>query len=110
MQSPNRLRSKLTARHLFERLENRLLLSATVPNGPFGLSAPTVTPTAVTLNFYDNSADEQNFVVERSTANGPWATVGTPGPFSGTGLRAFTDSTDAPATTYNYRVYAVNGP
>src|SRR6266851_1269968 len=91
------LRAGLFGHAIIEALEERRLLSVSggVPNGPFGLTATAISPTAVALNFYDNSDNEQNFVVERSSGGGTWATVGTPGPFAGTGPRSFTDTSGA---------------
>jgi hypothetical protein len=81
-----------------------------VPNGPFGLSA-AATSLGVALQFYDNSFNEQKFVVERGdSASGPFKSVGSTGPFVGTGgPHGFVDATAAANTTYFYRVYAVNG-
>src|SRR2546429_1739933 len=96
---------------LLEPLEERRLLSGSgVPNGPFALTATAISPTAVALTFYDNSDNEEGFVIQRSTGGGASATVATSSPFAGTGgPRAYNDTTAAPGIKYSYRVFAVNG-
>src|SRR5258706_9873961 len=104
-------RAMLPLYALLEALEERRLLSGSgVPNGPFALTATAISPTSVAITFYDNSDNEEGFVIQRSTGGGGWTTVATSSPFAGTGgPRAYTDTTDAPGTTYSYRVFAVNG-
>jgi uncharacterized delta-60 repeat protein len=81
-------------------------------NAPSGLGIVALSPTAVQINFTDNSTNEDHFVIERSTApTGPFASVGQTNPGSGpsTGTTGFTDNTAQPSTTYYYRVYAAAG-
>jgi uncharacterized delta-60 repeat protein len=82
------------------------------PNGPYALSAFAFGPAQVQLTFHDNSTNETGFVVERSTtsAAGPFVPMFTLPPSPGANLVSFSDTTTQPATTYYYRVYAVNGP
>src|SRR5258706_11444649 len=104
-------RAMLPLYALLEPLEERRLLSGSgVPNGPFALTATAISPTAVALTFYDNSDNEEGFIIQRSTGGGAWATVATSSPFAGTGgPRAYNDTTAAPGIKYSYRVFAVNG-
>jgi len=68
-----------------------------------------VTSTTVSLAWDDNSNNETGFVIERSTAGGPFQPIGNqatnPLPPNTT---TFTDTGRTPDTLYRYRVYAVN--
>jgi hypothetical protein len=81
------------------------------PNGPYALLLGATGPNSVQISFVDNSSNETGFVIERATgASGPFTQVATLPPASGVhSTVTYTDSTDAPATTYFYRAYAVNG-
>ncbi len=73
------------------------------PFAPSGLSATAVSPSRVVLNWTDNSSDETEFYVERSTG-GYWALVNWAGP----DVTSAEDIGLDPATSYNYRVRAAN--
>jgi hypothetical protein len=75
------------------------------PAAPSGLTATTVSQSQIDLDWLDNSADETGFDIERSldgTAFGPLTSVGT-------NVTSFPDTGLSAATTYFYRVRAVNG-
>ncbi len=78
---------------------------ALVPAAPSGLNATAVSTTQINLTWVDNSGNETGFRVERRIGSGAWSTVTTTAAnatsYSNTGL--------TPNTTYEYRVYAVNG-
>ena len=77
------------------------------PAAPTGLSASAFSPSQIQLQWTDNSSDETNFEIERST-------TGSGGPFVlratlGAGTKAYTDTGLTPETGYCYRVRATNG-
>ncbi len=78
---------------------------ASPPSAPSGLSATAVSTSQINLGWTDNSADESNFIVSRSTvAGGPYTDIVTLAAnttsYNNTGLSA--------GTTYYYVVRAVN--
>ncbi len=81
------------------------------PAAPTGLAASIPAgQMAVVLDWFDNADNEQGFVVERSTNNGPWAAItGTLPANPGTGAASYTDVSISATTTYSYRVMAING-
>jgi hypothetical protein len=81
------------------------------PNGPFALSLSATGPSSVQISFIDNSSNETGFVIQRAaSAGGPFTQVTTLPPATGVhSTVTYTDTTDAPSTTYFYRAYAVNG-
>ncbi|MEQ1758998.1 MAG: fibronectin type III domain-containing protein, partial [Vicinamibacterales bacterium] len=74
------------------------------PTAPETLTAVAPTGTAVQLTWTDSSTTETAFHIERSLGLGVFAEIATVAP----NTVAFTDSTVAPATDYNYRIRAVN--
>lgn len=75
------------------------------PAAPSALTATTVSQTQINLSWSDNSSNEANFIVARSTTSGgPYTDIATLGAnvssYSNTGLNA--------NTTYYYAVRAVN--
>jgi FtsP/CotA-like multicopper oxidase with cupredoxin domain len=84
--------------------------AAGVPANPTNLTAPAPTGPQVNLTWTDNATNETGFVVERCIGAGctNFAQIAAPGPRTGTGNVTYVDSTVAPATTYSYRVKAVN--
>lgn len=74
-----------------------------VPNAPSGLTATNITSTGATLNWTDNSDNEDGFIIKRTDGNGNVVTF-TVGP----NVTTFTDDTGAPGTTYTYVVQATN--
>lgn len=79
--------------------------TTSAPSAPSGLTATAVSSSQINLNWVDNSNNESNFSIERSTNGGStWSVLTTVGAnattFSNTGL--------TPNTTYHYRVRATN--
>ncbi|MHB1341813.1 MAG: cell wall-binding repeat-containing protein [Coriobacteriia bacterium] len=79
---------------------------AVKPNAPTGLSASVVAGPAVDLAWTDASHNETGFRVQR--AEDASFTVGVTNFTVGEGITTYTDGTIAPATTYYYRVAAIN--
>jgi hypothetical protein len=81
--------------------------TAQPPARPTGLSATAVSTSQINLQWNDNSSDETGFSIERCTGAGcsNFTALATVGPnvktYSNTGLSS--------ATSYSYRVRAVNG-
>ena len=78
---------------------------AVKPKAPTDLAAVVAGP-AVDLTWTDASANETGFKVER--AEDPGFTVGVAVFLVGEGMTSYTDASVAPATTYYYRVSAMN--
>jgi RHS repeat-associated protein len=76
--------------------------SAIVPASPTDLSATVVSSTRVDLSWTDNSSDEANFVVERATGTGPFATLAT----LGANVTSYSNTTVGAGITYSFRVKA----
>ncbi len=77
----------------------------TAPSAPSGLSASAISSSRIDLSWTDNSNNENNFIVSRSTTSGgPYSDIATLGvnvtSYSNTGLSA--------STTYYYVVRASN--
>lgn len=87
--------------------------TATITPGQPPMAAPTnltvvsTLQTSISLRWTDNSATEQGFYVQRSTAgaNGPWSIVATR-PANATATATYTNAGLARTTTYWYRVQA----
>ncbi len=75
------------------------------PTAPSGLVASVNSNGHVSLNWTDNSGNETSFQLERSTDNATFALVAT----RESNVNYFTDTAVSPATTYSYRVRAMNG-
>ena len=97
-------------------------VSTPVLVGPSGVAAPTAPTTLtatlqtgpqVSLTWRDNATTETGFVVERAVVaggvTGQFSPVATPPARNNTGNVTFADTSVRPATTYAYRVKAVNG-
>jgi hypothetical protein len=79
-----------------------------VPAAPSNLQVVQNGMTAV-LKFTDNSTNETSFMVQRMTGIGGWSDFGTVLSRTGQGATlVFTDTTVAIASTYSYRVQALN--
>jgi hypothetical protein len=78
----------------------------TIPTAPTGLGATATSSSSISLSWSDNSSDETNFVVQRSTTSGSgFTTIATPG----VNTTSYADTSGLSAsTTYYYRVYATN--
>ena len=77
----------------------------TVPAAPTSLTATANDTSTVTLNWTDNSADENSFKIERKSGGSGYSLVAT----VSTNITTWADSGLTPATTYTYRVRANNG-
>ena len=77
------------------------------PIAPTGLVATATSSSSINLTWTDNSSDESNFVVQRSTTSGSgFATIAT----LGSNITSYADTTGlSVSTTYYYQVYATNG-
>jgi hypothetical protein len=82
-------------------------LLSPVPTAPTGLGATATSSSSIDLSWTDNSTNETNVVVQRSTTSGSgFATIAT----LGTNTTSYADASGLSAsTTYYYRVYATNG-
>src|SRR5690606_8832813 len=75
--------------------------SNSTPAAPSKLTVAGKTSNTVSLTWQDNSGNEENFAIERSSSpTTTWTTVATLG-FNQT---AYTDTTAVPNSTYTYRV------
>jgi hypothetical protein len=93
-------------------------MSMPVLAGPAGVAAPAA-PTNLTgvlqagpqvrLTFRDNATTETGFVVERANGTGGYTPIATPPARANVGNVVYVDTTVRPATSYSYRVRAVNG-
>jgi hypothetical protein len=71
---------------------------------PSSVSATAVSSSKINLTWKDKSSGELDFRIERRTASGGWAEVGT----SGANTTAYTDGSMSLNTTYYYRIRARN--
>ena len=79
--------------------------ATTPPEAPSNAAASATSSSAIRVTWTDNSSNEDGFQVQRgASAAGPFAQVGTTGP----GAATYDDGGLAAATTYYYRVRAVN--
>ena len=80
--------------------------STDVPAAPSGLIASAASSTTIALVWADNSSNEHGFQVERCVGGGcaGFARIAQ----VGSGVTAFNDTTASAATTYAYRVRAIN--
>lgn len=81
------------------------LLAETAPAPPANLQATSELTTPVDLDWQDRSFNEQSFRIERRSGDEAWQLVGT----VAAGATSYTDATTLCGTTYDYRVFAVNG-
>jgi hypothetical protein len=77
---------------------------ASLPAAPTGLAAATVSAGAIDLSWTDQSDNEEGFEIQRKRGSGAFARV----VITAADAEAFGDSDLDPATTYSYRVRAVN--
>lgn len=76
------------------------------PAAPTDLTAVNTSCRIVTLNWKDNSDNEQNFLIERSTSvNSSYTQIAS----VNANVTSYADSTVVKKTTYYYRVRAANG-
>jgi len=75
------------------------------PTAPTSLTFSPITSTSITLNWSDNSDNEDGFEIFRSlSSGGPYASIGT----TGAGVETFVNTGLTNNTRYYYRVYAFN--
>jgi hypothetical protein len=77
---------------------------AVAPAAPSSLACTSVTRTAITVGWVDNSTNETGFHVERSTNGSTWTLVAT----VGANVRTYANSSLKSNTLYYYRVRAYN--
>lgn len=75
-----------------------------VPVSPSNLAGIAFSTTQINLTWADNSTNETGFKIERKTALGDYAVIGT----TVANIMTFSDTGLTPATTFTYRVYAYN--
>ncbi|MGB7874108.1 MAG: fibronectin type III domain-containing protein [Anaerolineales bacterium] len=81
------------------------------PAAPSGLTATAPSSAQVDLAWMDNATNEDGFVVERSdydSVSGVWSAFTQVGDTAAANVTTFSDTTVAPVSTYQYRVYAFN--
>ncbi len=74
------------------------------PVAASGLNATTASTTQINVTWSDNSNNETGFRLERRIGSGSWSTVTT----TAANATSYNNTGLTPATTYEYRVYAVN--
>ena len=74
------------------------------PVAASGLNATTASTTQINVTWSDNSDNETGFRLERRIGVGSWGAVTT----TAANATSYNDTGLTPATTYEYRVYAVN--
>ncbi len=81
-----------------------LLDYSKIPNAPYALKG-TVSGTKVTLKWYDDSSNEENYILEKSSDNGAtFAVIAT----LGRNIETFVDENTQTGKKYSYRVRAAN--
>ena len=88
-------------------VDNRVVnQAAAAPNAPSGFSASAQSTGDIALTWADNSNNEQNFIVQRSTSGGAFVTVAT----LPTNTTSYTDSYTnlTVGTAYTYQAVAMN--
>ena len=75
-----------------------------VPAAPSNLTAKSASSTQIDLAWKDNSANETNFKIYRSTAGGPDSLIAT----VAANVTSYSDKTVVINKTYTYRLSAVN--
>ena len=76
----------------------------TVPNGPYAITGHSIPGTGISLQWHDNSDNEDGFILERQTGNGLFEPLTELPP----GSISYIDNTAIAGDTYTYRVYAFN--
>ncbi len=76
-----------------------------LPLPPSHLEAEIISPTHVRLTWWDNSTDEDGFLIERRTPSGNWQQIG----YTPPDVNVYNDEGLSPGETYYYRVRAYQG-
>lgn len=79
-------------------------VTTVVPVAPTNLTGTAISGTQINLSWTDNSTNEVGYKVQRKTAGGSFADVGS----TGTDMSTFSDLGLTNNTAYTYRVYAYN--
>ena len=74
------------------------------PNAPSGLSAASISSIQININWTDNSENESGFRIERKNAGGSYQSIAD----TTAGIEDYNDTSCSAATTYTYRVLAIN--
>lgn len=83
-----------------------LTLATLTPSSPSGLAVNAASSTTINLSWTDASSNETGFQVERSLTTGTGFSLVTTAAANAT---SYSDATLSPATTYYYRVRAIDG-
>jgi large repetitive protein len=76
-----------------------------IPAAPTGITATATSYKSITVSWTDKSSNETGFEIYRSTSSaGPFSIITT----AGTNVTSYIDATLSAATTYYYRVQAIN--
>jgi hypothetical protein len=75
------------------------------PAAPGNLTATTISSSQISLAWTDNSDNETGFKIERATGSNPFGQIA----LVSANITSYSDSGLSPATTYQYRVLAING-
>jgi regulation of enolase protein 1 (concanavalin A-like superfamily) len=89
---------------VFDNVRLTIASPAASPAAPTNITLTAPTPGQVTITWTDNSTNEGQFQILRSTDNVTFPVVGTTGP----NVTSFEDTTVTGGTTYYYQVRAVN--
>lgn len=73
-----------------------------LPLPPSNLEAEIVSPTHIRLTWWDNSTDEDGFLIERKTSSSSWKQIG----YTPPDVNVYNDEGLTPGETYYYRIRA----
>ncbi len=88
--------------HLVIRADN---MPVTPPADPSGLGATDIAHNQVDLSWNDNAGDESAYEVQRSESGGGFSIIAT----LSADVKAYSDTSVSPMTSYQYRVRALKG-
>ncbi|MFH1262483.1 MAG: GLUG motif-containing protein [Pseudomonadota bacterium] len=83
--------------------------SEPAPAAPSGLVSTFVSATQITLQFNDNSTNEDSFEVQRKPAGGSFGAIQTLSAQTGTGTVTVQDMSVSEGTSYTYRIKVTKG-
>ena len=107
--SPKAIKAAGPCATIFEKLEDRTLMSVTTPPttppaAPTNLSASAASATSVSLHWSDNSARETGYAIERSTDGKTFTQIGT----VGQNVDAYSSASLSGGRKYYFRVRGYN--